>query len=81
MSFTWRLIARCRLTLVWFVEGFYMSALKNTLRWVTPKRFSELTGYTVKAVNNKIDSGVWRYGKLWTKGPDNRRLNRKYADE
>lgn len=51
-----------------------MSTFINSLKWVTPIKLSELTGYTVKAIQNKIDSGVWRYGKIWIKGPDNRRL-------
>ena len=43
-------------------------------KWVTPKKFSELTGYTVKALEHKMDDGVWRQGTVWIKAPDNRRL-------
>lgn len=43
-------------------------------KWVTAKKFSELTGYTIKAVEHKMDDGVWRQGKIWIKAPDNRRL-------
>ena len=47
---------------------------KGNVRWVTPAKFADMSGYTVKAIQNKIDSGVWLYGKLWIKAPDNRRL-------
>lgn len=44
----------------------------NNFPWVTIKRFSELSGYTEKAIRNKIDRGVWTNGKHWTKSPDGR---------
>lgn len=33
-----------------------------------------LTGYTVKAMNHKIDDGIWLEGKVWRRSPDGRRL-------
>ncbi|MBT2325546.1 excisionase [Variovorax paradoxus] len=41
---------------------------------VTIKKAEELTGYTEKAINTKIDEGVWRCGKEWHKAPDGRRI-------
>lgn len=39
-------------------------------RYVRPAKFEELTGYTSKAVERKIASGVWREGKEYVKAPD-----------
>ena len=33
----------------------------------------KLTGYTVKAMEQKIDSGVWLEGEVWMRSPDGRR--------
>ncbi len=46
----------------------------STVRWVTIKRASELTGYTVDAINHKVKGGVWAQGQLWRKAPDGRIL-------
>jgi len=35
-------------------------------------RHSELTGYSVKALERKIESGHWMYGKEYIKSPDGR---------
>jgi len=43
-------------------------------RFVTVKKLSEMTGYSVKAINNKIDRGVWPKNKVWLHAPDGRRL-------
>ncbi len=43
-------------------------------RFVLIRKFCELTGYTPKAVERKIESGVWRKGKVWLNAPDGRRL-------
>lgn len=42
--------------------------------YVLIDKASELTGYTVRAIEQKIDSGVWREGEVWTRGPDGRRF-------
>jgi len=44
------------------------------VRYVDVAKMAELTGYTKKAIDNKIDSGVWVHGKEWRKAPDGRRL-------
>jgi len=52
-----------------------MSKSQSTpVNFVTIKKFSEETGYSVAAVNAKISTGVWLEGKIWWKGPDGRRL-------
>lgn len=43
------------------------------LKWVLIKKFSELSGYTPKAIEKKIESGVWPQGVLWRNSPDGRR--------
>lgn len=43
-------------------------------RHVTIQRAAELTGYTVRAIETKIERGVWAYGKVWIRAPDNRVL-------
>lgn len=42
--------------------------------YVTIELFHTLTGYSVKAIERKIESGVWTEGGVWVKAPDNRRL-------
>lgn len=40
------------------------------LRYVRVKRFEELTGYSEKAVYEKIRAGVWIEGRQYRKAPD-----------
>ena len=42
--------------------------------YVTIELFHAITGYSVKAIERKIESGVWTEGGVWVKAPDNRRL-------
>ena len=42
--------------------------------YVTVKRMASATGYTPKAIQHKIDGGVWVEGREWVKAPDGRRL-------
>ena len=42
------------------------------MKWVTSNKLSEITGYTRKAIYNKIDRGVWLRGEHWQKAPDGR---------
>ena len=42
--------------------------------YVTIERFHAITGYTVKAIERKIESGVWAEGGVVKKAPDGRRL-------
>lgn len=39
-------------------------------RYVRPELFEAITGVTKKAVERKIQSGVWIEGREWKKGPD-----------
>ena len=43
-------------------------------RYVTIEEASMRTGYSVIAINRKIDAGVWIEGREWVKAPDGRRL-------
>lgn len=44
------------------------------MRYVTVKRFSDLSGYTESAVRTKISEGVWLEGDVWKRAPDGRVL-------
>jgi hypothetical protein len=43
-------------------------------RYVTIEEAAMRTGYTISAINHKIDNGVWIEGKVWVRAPDGRRL-------
>lgn len=43
-------------------------------RYVTIQRAADLTGYTVRAIQTKIDRGVWLCGRVWVHAPDGRIL-------
>jgi len=40
------------------------------MKWVTKKKAAELSGYTEKAIERKIESGVWLQDVIWKKAPD-----------
>ncbi|WP_263082106.1 hypothetical protein [Endozoicomonas sp. Mp262] len=42
-------------------------------KWLLILKFAQETGYTPKAVEQKINSGKWPYGKIWRNSPDGRR--------
>lgn len=44
------------------------------LRYVTIAKFSELSGYTAKACQRKIEDCVWLEGEVWVRAPDGRVL-------
>lgn len=44
------------------------------VKWVTIKRFAELTGYTEDAIRSKIKRGDWLEGHVWKKADDGRIL-------
>lgn len=46
----------------------------NVAPYVVLKKAEELTGYTVKAMERKIERGEWVEGREWRKAPDGRRL-------
>lgn len=41
-------------------------------RYVLPVLAQSLTGYTVKAIQRKIERGDWIEGKVWIRAPDGR---------
>ncbi len=46
--------------------------LIRPVRYVTKRKLSELTGYTVAAIETKIRDGVWREGVIFVRSPDGR---------
>lgn len=42
------------------------------MNWITVKKFSELSGYTAKAIYNKVERGTWKNNIHWRKAPDGR---------
>ena len=40
------------------------------MNWIILKKFSVLSGYTPKAVYNKIERGQWTHGVHYRKAPD-----------
>lgn len=42
----------------------------TAVRYIRIKKFSELTGYTDKAVYEKIRTGVWAEGLHYVRAPD-----------
>jgi hypothetical protein len=48
--------------------------MSNGVRYVTIKRFAELSGYSEAAVRQKIHTGVWLIDHVWVKAPDGRIL-------
>ncbi|MTI12823.1 excisionase [Sansalvadorimonas verongulae] len=45
-----------------------------SVAWVRPQKLSQETGYSEKAIQNKIDRGDWAQGVVWRKAPDGNRL-------
>lgn len=45
-----------------------------TPRFVTVKRFSELTGYSAKAIYHKVEDGTWVEDRQFRRAPDGRIL-------
>jgi hypothetical protein len=42
--------------------------------YVTIEKAAEVTGYSKRAIEEKIAKGVWLKGRVWTHAPDGRRL-------
>ena len=42
------------------------------LRFVTIRKYAEASGYSAKAIERKIGSGVWTLGNQYVKSPDGR---------
>lgn len=51
------------------------------MNWITIKKFSELSGYSKKAVYNKVERRVWEEKIIWRKAPDGRIFINKDAFE
>jgi len=46
----------------------------TTARYVLLTLATNMTGYTVKAMQRKIERGEWVEGKVWVRAPDGRIL-------
>ena len=46
----------------------------HVIKWITINKMADETGYTIKALRDKISKGVWAQGTIWRKAPDNRIL-------
>ncbi len=44
------------------------------VKWVTPERCAELTGYSIDSIRHKIQSGLWAEGVQWKWADDNRQM-------
>jgi hypothetical protein len=42
--------------------------------YVVIKKAAEITGYSERAIEEKIAKGIWLEGRVWVKAPDGRRL-------
>lgn len=51
-----------------------MNVVVKSARYVTIALAETLTGYSVKAIERKIQSGVWLEGKEWIRAEDGRIL-------
>ena len=49
-------------------------ALATSSRYVLLTVAAQVTGYTVKAIERKIERGDWVQGKVWLRAPDGRIL-------
>lgn len=47
--------------------------MSRLIKWVLLKKHAELTGYSVGALEQKIDSLAWMEGTVWKKSPDGKR--------
>ena len=48
----------------------YREPVPATTRYVLLPLANLLTGYTVKAMQRKIERGDWQEGKVWRRAPD-----------
>ena len=42
------------------------------MKWIKLNKFTSISGYTSKAVYNKLERGVWICNVHWRKAPDGR---------
>lgn len=48
--------------------------MNEGVRYVLPERYADLSGYSIKAIERKIESGVWLDRHEYIVAPDGRRL-------
>ncbi len=48
--------------------------IEQVAPYVVIKKAAAVTGYSIRAIEAKIEKGVWLEGREWIKGPDGRRL-------
>ena len=48
--------------------------IEQVAPYVVIKKAAAVTGYSVRAIEVKIERGIWLEGREWIKGPDGRRL-------
>ena len=46
--------------------------MQYPVRYVLLRKFQELSGYSVKAIQRKIETGVWIEGHQYRRAPDGR---------
>jgi len=51
-----------------------MTSNTTPAAYVLLRKAAEITGYSVKAIERKIERGQWVEGREWVKAPDGRRL-------
>jgi hypothetical protein len=54
--------------------GDTKAGVVSTSRYVLLPLATTITGYTVKAMQRKIERGEWIEGKVWIRAPDGRIL-------
>jgi hypothetical protein len=54
------------------IESEMRSVEVSPARYVLLSLAQSLTGYTVKAMQRKIERGDWEEGKVWKRAPDGR---------
>lgn len=52
------------------LEELAAGAAVMSARYVRVRKFTELTGYTEKAIYRKIEDGVWMLGREYRRAPD-----------
>jgi hypothetical protein len=56
------------------IQGQGSDVASPSSRYVLLKLAAQATGYTVKAMERKIERGDWIEGKVWVRAPDGRIL-------
>jgi hypothetical protein len=48
--------------------------IEQAAPYVVIEKAAQITGYSKRAIEAKIERGVWLEGKVWVHAPDGRRL-------